>query len=186
MTRTRTRTPSEIKWLANELAAAKGELERIDEELVRLRARRKRLKAVYASLSAVSALAEAPGLEHAVPAVRAHPARGGRGTIVDFFRMTLRAAYPRPVDTRRMTELAIEHFGLEFATPQQRNRFRKATVSHTLLRLVIAGQAERLHDFKAMPNSPGLWRWKVDQPSIVELLAMDPERMEAAGGDPWP
>lgn len=46
MTTTRTRTPSEIKWLANELAATKGELERIDDELARLRARRKRLKAV--------------------------------------------------------------------------------------------------------------------------------------------
>lgn len=186
MSATRTRTPSEIKWLANELAATKGELERIDEELARLRARRKRLKAVYASLSRVSAVAEAPGLENAVPTVRAHPSRGGRGTIVDFFRATLQGAYPRPVDTRQMTELAIEHFGLHFATPQQRNRFRKATVSHTLLRLVIAGQAERLHDVKTMPNSPGLWRWKVDQPSIVELLAMDPERVEAAGDDPWP
>jgi len=32
----RTRPPSDIKWLANELAATKGELERIDEELARL------------------------------------------------------------------------------------------------------------------------------------------------------
>lgn len=186
MTAIRTQTPPEIKWLANELAATKGELQRIDEELARLRARRKRLKAVQASLSAVAAVAGAQGLAESLPALRAHLARGGRGALVGFFRETIRAAYPRAVDTRQMTALTIEHFGLEFATSEQRNRFRKATVSHTLQRLVNAGQVERLHDVKTMPNSPGLWRWKVDQPSIVELLAMDPERVEAAGDDPWP
>ncbi len=91
MSATRTRTLPEIKWLANELAATKGELEHIDEKLARLRARRKRLNAVYASLSRVSALVEAPGMENAVPAVRAHPSLGGRRTIVGFYRATLRA-----------------------------------------------------------------------------------------------
>lgn len=183
MSSIRSRTPSEVKWLANELAGTKGELERIDEELARLRSRRRHLKKVHASLSAVSALAQASGLDAGVPAVRAHPSRGGRGAIVDFFRETLRAAYPGVLDTRRMTELTIEHFRLQFPLPQQRNRFRKATVSHTLQRLVYAGEIERLHDLKTMPNSPGLWRWKVEQPSISDLVAA----ARRSGGEvAWP
>jgi hypothetical protein len=79
--------------------------------------------------------------------------------------------------------MVVEHFGLQFATAQERNRFRKATVSHTLQRLVNGGQVERLHDVKTMPNSPGLWRWKAEQPTIVELLAVEPKLM---GDDPWP
>ncbi|MFO1336866.1 MAG: hypothetical protein U1F53_01295 [Burkholderiaceae bacterium] len=179
-------TPPDIKWLANELAATKGEMERIDEELARLEDRRGRLETVYASLAAVSALLQAPGLENAVAAVRAHPSRGGRGSIVNFVRAALQAALPGALDTRSVTELTIERFALQFATPQQRNRFRKATVSHTLQRLVNAGEVERLHDVKTMPNAPGLWRWKVDRPSAVDLQAMDPERADIVGDDPWP
>lgn len=176
-------TPSDVKWLANELAATKGELGRIDEELARLRARQKQLEAVYAALSQVAALVRRPELGDVVPAVRAHAARGGRGSIVDFIRAVLQAAHPSALDTRSLTEMVIEHFGLKFASAPERNRFRKATVSHTLQRLVNVGQVGRLHDVKTMPNSPGLWRWKVDQPTIVELMAMEPK---LAGDDPWP
>ncbi|MEK8049176.1 hypothetical protein AACH10_02890 [Ideonella sp. DXS22W] len=172
-----------MKWLANELAATKGELARIDEELERLQARRAKLATIAASLETVADQAYTLGLAGSVPAVRAHPARGGRGAIVEFFRATLRRAYPKPVDTRVMTELAIKHFGLEFATREQRNRFRRATVSHTLQRLVNAGHVERLHDYKVLPNSPGIWRWKVDQPSMAELSAL---AAAAEGDDSWP
>lgn len=50
----RTRTSSEVKWLANELAAVKGELERIDEALSRLLARKERLLAVQRAMSNVA------------------------------------------------------------------------------------------------------------------------------------
>lgn len=39
----RTRTPSDLKWTVNELAAVKGEIEHIDREVTRLKQRRARL-----------------------------------------------------------------------------------------------------------------------------------------------
>ena len=39
MTEQRTRTPPDIKWLANELAAVAGELETIEAEMTRLSVR---------------------------------------------------------------------------------------------------------------------------------------------------
>ncbi|MGH6639165.1 MAG: hypothetical protein ACREBY_11275 [Polaromonas sp.] len=40
----RIQTPPDIKWLANELAATAGEMERIDEEMARLKKRQKRIR----------------------------------------------------------------------------------------------------------------------------------------------
>lgn len=165
----RTRTRPEVKWLANELAVTAGELERIDEELARLRARRRQLQSVHASLARVAGVMAVPELPGLVPVVRAHPARGGRGSIVDFFRATLEATYPSAIDTLTMTDLAARHFGLTFATAQQRNRFRRATVNHTLVRLCNSGEVERMHDPVATPNAPGVWRWKVETPTLADL-----------------
>lgn len=75
----RTRTSSEVKWLANELAAVKGELERIDEALSRLLARKERLLAVQRAMSDVAGQLTIPELPTVVPAVRAHERYGARG-----------------------------------------------------------------------------------------------------------
>lgn len=172
MTTRRTRTPSDVKWLVNELAAVNGELAQIDEEMARLAARRERLQGLHAGLSKTAALVGEHGLLAELPGVRAHPARGGRGAIVEFFRDTLRAAHPQAVDTHVMTRLALRRFGLEPATPQERDKFRRGTVTHTLRRLYASGEVERLHDLQAAPNGLGVWRWKVDQPTLADLAEM--------------
>lgn len=184
MTPRRTRTPSDVKWLANELAATAGELERVEEELARLRARREQLRAVHQALSATAGVLRLPTLAEAVPPVRPHPARGGRGAIVDFVRATLREAYPQAVDTLELTEQVVQHLGLSFATYQARSHFRKTTVTRTLGRLMAYGEVERLHDFSLLPNSPGVWRWKVAAPTLKELaeLAAQAGRLEPVTG----
>lgn len=78
---TRTRTKPEVKWLANELAAVKGELERIDEALSRLHARKSKLLAVQVALSDVAGQLTIPELPAVVPAVRAHERYGARGNL---------------------------------------------------------------------------------------------------------
>jgi hypothetical protein len=172
---TRTRTRSEVKWLANELAATAGELERIDEELARLRARRRHLQSVHAALAAVAGLVAVPELPGVVPGVRTHEAWGGRGNLRNYFRAVLKAAYPGAVDTLALTNGAAQHFGLSFSTSMDRNRFRRVNVTKTLRKLVGRGEVERLHDPVAAPNSVGAWRWKVDAPTLADLHRLQEE-----------
>jgi hypothetical protein len=75
----RQRTPSGVKWVANELAAIVGELERIDEELARLTVRRAVLSEHRTSLNQVGAIMGVMELQALVPVVRVHKAYGGRG-----------------------------------------------------------------------------------------------------------
>lgn len=81
MTEIRTVTRPDIKWLANELAATSGELERIDDELTKLTARRRRLEAVHLALSEVGGMVGILDLARMVPSVRVHGRYGGRGRL---------------------------------------------------------------------------------------------------------
>lgn len=165
-----------MKWLANELAAVAGELERVDEALRRLQARKERLLGVHAALSDVAGLLTVPELPAVVPAVRAHSRYGKRGALRALLRELLRAAYPGAVDTLALTEAAVRRFGLTFPNAEERSLFRSESVGKALRRLCERGEVERLHDIRVTPNSVGAWRWKVEAPSLEELRdATDPD-----------
>lgn len=166
---TRTRTKPEVKGLANELAAVKGELERIDEALSRLHARKSKLLAVQVALSDVAGQLTIPELPAVVPAVRANERYGARGNLRNLLREMLQKAYPLAVDTLSMTDAVVARFGLTFPNAKARQRFRKYSVSNTLLKLFDRGEVERVHDFRALPNSVGAWRWKVEAPTLDQL-----------------
>jgi hypothetical protein len=165
----RQRTPSGLKWVANELAAIAGELERIDEQMTGLAARRARLEDQRASLNQVSALMGAPELQAIMPAVRVHTAYGGRGFLVDWVRGVLQAMAPRPLDTRALVLLAEEQFGLELPTQEARDQYRKNSLGRALRKLRAEDLVERLHDSEST-SGPGLWRWKTQLPELRALL----------------
>lgn len=184
MTPRRTRTPSDVKWLANELAMLAGEIEKVDAEVRRLQARRAKLFATHSELAKVAALTGAPRLPELVPPVRVHRPYGGRGKLREYLREALKCNYPNALDTHTLATMAVQHFSATFDSDQQREHFRDETVTHTLRKLVQRGEVERIHTTKS--NQVGGWRWKVYQPSLVELLAMHPEQVGAAECDPWP
>lgn len=181
----RTRTRSEVKWLANELAAVAGELERVDEALRRLQARKEHLLGVHAALSDVAGLLTVPELPAVVPAVKAHRDLGGRGSLRNCIREALKAAYPQALDTLALTEVVAASFGLTFPNAKARQRFRKYSVNHTLQKLHARGEVERLHDVRVTPNSVGAWRWKAQVPTLDELhLSVGTRQAEPAVGIP--
>lgn len=187
MTERRTTTAPEVKWLVNEMAALSGELERVDRELTRLRGRRKHLQRALAALREVSGVLACPLQGVELPVVHAHGSWGGRGSLRNYFRGALRAAHPLALDTLALGEGAVVHFKATFASPEEERFFRRKKVSHVLRKLVERGEVERLHDPVAAPGSVGVWRWKVNQPSIAELLALDPPDADASeGGTSWP
>lgn len=177
MSTQRTRTSSEVKWLANELAMLAGEIEKVDAEMTRLQARRESLAAKHASLAAVAALVSVPQLPDLVPPVQAHPPYGGRGNLRNFVRDVLRAAYPGALDSRTLGELAVNHFWDTFDSDLERQQFRRKRVPHTLRKLIALGEVERLHACNT--NAVGGWRWKVDEPTMVDLMAMRADLVRA-------
>lgn len=162
-------TRPDIKWLANELAATAGELERIDEELVRLAARRAHLEEVRRALSQVSGLVGAPALEMSVPAVRAHGKYGGRGQLRSWLKRLLQEAAPGAVDTPTMVRLAEDAFNLSLASNEERDRYRKNCLTRQLRWFLEKDLVERVHDVRAAAGSVGVWRWKTTVPTIGEL-----------------
>jgi hypothetical protein len=165
----RQRTPSGLKWVANELAAIAGELERIDEQMTVLCARRARLEDQRASLDQVGALMGAPELKAVLQAVRVHTAYGGRGCLVDWVRAVLQAVAPGPLDTRALVILAEEQFGLELPTQDARDRYRKNSLGRALRKLRAEDQVERIYASDST-GGPGLWQWKTHRPELSELL----------------
>ena len=171
MTEIRTRTRPDLKWLANELAATSGELERIDGELARLALRRAHLEQVHRALSQVSGLVGAPMLGSSVPAVRAHGKYGGRGQLRSWLKRLLQEAAPAAVDTPTMVRLAEDAFDLKLASNEERDRYRKNSLTRQLRWFLARGLVERVHNVRAAAGSVGVWRWKSGVPTIGELAA---------------
>lgn len=165
----RTRTPSDLKWTVNELAAVKGEIEHIDREVTRLKQRRARLMRMAKSLSTVTQVIAAEVHPAAVEPVHAHTRYGGRGNLRKYLRETLKAAHPGAVPARVLTEGAVQVFGLRFSSCQEKARFADNNLGNALRRMCARGEVERLHDYAGLPTMSGVWRWKVPTPSLDEL-----------------
>lgn len=172
---TRTRTSPEVKWLANELAAVKGELERIEEALARLHARKSKLLAVQVALSDVAGQLTIPELPAVVPAVRANERYGARGNLRNLLRGMLQKAYPQGVSTSTLADAVIEAFGLRIPGPRERKRLVDNSIRSALTRLYARGEIEPMHSRNQASSRVGLlaqsgvWRWKVDAPSLDDL-----------------
>lgn len=166
---TRTRTPPELKWVLNERAAVAGELQSIEAELARLSARRQQLGALLHHLDNVySQLApQVPSIP--VLVVNARQRYGGRGNCIAWVRETLQNAYPQAVTTSALTEAADLAFGLQLVGVDQRMRFRKNSLRTALRKLLVPGEAERLHDYRGVPHRAGVWRWKPRDASFHEV-----------------
>ena len=165
----RTRIAPEVKWVANEVAAIRGELERVDESLARLTARRVKLQEKLAALENVAEqLAAVPFVDVAVT-VRAHGRYGERGALRNWLRLVLKQAYPSALDSLSLTDRAVEVFGLQFASAHERYRFTTDNLGSALRRLVDAGELERIHDARRPSNRTGAWRWKVQDCSLEAL-----------------
>jgi hypothetical protein len=167
----RTRTPSDLKWLLNERAAVAGELATIGAELERLARRREHLLRVHSALGEVY-----PQLAPTFPLVEVSPVNartryGGRGFLIEWVRATLRAAHPCALDTASLTEHAAQTFGIPLASRAERNRFRQNSLRGALRKLLAQDEVERLHDFQGVPHLAGVWRWRPAGSSLAGLAA---------------
>lgn len=173
MNHPRTRTPPDVKWLANELAAVAGELETIEAEMTRLAARRAQLQAVQGALTQVAGLVGAPDLGQLVPSVNVHGKYGDRGRLREWLKLLLQEAAPGAVDTPTMVRLAQETFGLSLASSWERDRFRNNSLARQLRWFLEQGLVERVHDVRAAGGTVGVWRWKTGVPTVDALAEQE-------------
>jgi hypothetical protein len=165
----RTQTSSDTKWLINELAAKRGELEHVDASLRRLVARRNHLLQLCAALERVVDRFAAVPLAEVAPVVHVHGRYGERGALRGWLRRTLQAVYPAALGTSALVDGAIAAFDLQFDSSRDRYRFTTDNLGSALRRLAAAGEIERLHDPCKGSNVPGAWRWRRNQPSLDAL-----------------
>ena len=166
---TRTRTAPAVKWVANEVAAVRGEIERIDESMARLAQRRSKLQGDLTALEHVAAqLTVVPATAKPL-IVRAHGRYGERGALRNWLRLALQQAHPRALDSVSLTAQAIDVFSLQFSSAQERHRFSTNNLGSALRRLADAGEVERVHDPSRPYNRVGAWRWKVPDDSLEAL-----------------
>lgn len=167
------RTPPEVKWTANELAALKGELQRLDQQLERVLARRAGVQARVDALSLVFGRV-APHIPLVqVPVVNVHANYGGRGNLRAWLLQTLRATYPDAVDTAALVQGAIHAFQLTPASREALNQFRRNSLGRALRKALDAGLVERLpSEDGERGDLPGLWRWRPQDQAAAELRAV--------------
>lgn len=167
----RTRTPSDLKWVANELAAVMGELERLERLVLHLGARRKQLERMRDSLTQVGTMLGAGPLVALVPSVQVHRPYGRRGTLVAWLAEVLQAAAPGAVSTASLVTMAERQYCLELPTPAARDEYRKNVLGRALRKLLVRDLVERLHD-PFSTRGPGLWRWKTHVQTLEEVRAL--------------
>lgn len=170
---TRPRTPSDQKWLINERAVLAGQLQALEAEEARLAARKAYLRRMLDALDSAHAqlVPEAPVMP--VFVVNAHSRYGGRGNCIRWVRETLQTAYPLGVDTSTLTRAAEKAFGLDLADAQHRGRFRRNSLRAALRKLLVQGEAERLHRpaGDGIPDLAGQWRWVPPTAAFADIVA---------------
>lgn len=195
---TSSKTPPATKWVLNELAAQRGELQRqlervaalvgqharcekrlhaIQEKLRLTRAGVPHLEATIAALQTSLSLL-APGVSPGcVGSVRAHT--GKRGTRKQFVRETLRSSYPLGLTTLELRLRVAEHFGLSLPTDEAVKALGNS-IRWILVQLEREGLVYRPFG-PGNTSEPNTWCWR-DSPPLTEMLAL--AQAQESGHDP--
>ncbi|OSZ71552.1 hypothetical protein [Hydrogenophaga sp. IBVHS1] len=171
----RQQTPPDIKWLLNELAAARGELDRIASDLEKAHAHLRRLEeargrhlALCVSLEKALSLSSVVWLRTDTFVVKAHKKYGGRGNLRQWLKAALTEAYPHAPTGLELLQRAVPEFGIEFTSPGARAAYYRNTVHRQLYHLAEQGLAERVAVQEGAIRVR--WRW-VPQLTLAELKA---------------
>lgn len=162
-----------MKWMLNELAAARGDLAKlqrqlaqIDEDTLRLRHSMDAQAALCTSLETALRLAAGP-VDSTALVVKAHRNYGGRGSLRSWLRRTLKESAPRPLDSKTLLHRAMAELGLVFTSKAAQAAYYENTFRRQLCELKNQGNVERL----SLPGQGPVatcWRWKAT-PELEDL-----------------
>ena len=169
----RTRTPSALKWLAEERAALAGELVRLDRLLAELEARRCKVQQQLSFMDGAIRQFDEDLTPEAIRPVNAWKGKyGKRGALKALVIELLGLAGSAGLDTNTLTRAVIAEFGLPFVCSTEISRFQSNSIRCLLKELRLADIAESIHDSDDTSNkNPGIWRLKKQAPTLAELRA---------------
>lgn len=164
-----------MKWLVSALAAARGDLARIDAEVMDAQAHLDRLQAVRSQQVALCAsLEEVLKLSSQVPpeaescVVFVHKNYGRRGSLKRWLMDELFAQYPKALTGMELLALAEPRFSLSFSTPEAREVYYNNTFRRQLKCFAQEGLLERIPVREGQVQAR--WRWAAG-PSLESLKA---------------
>lgn len=179
----KTLTPPTEKWLLNELAAARGDLLKIERELVMAKTATERLEVCLCQQQALcqsleKVLEMTIGEAHLAwtRQVGVHRSYGGRGSLRQWLRDEIQGARPKYLESIALFEKAIAAFGLVFVSKAARVRYYDNTFRRQLFALLQQGHIERLTGRGAARTC---WRWK----EPADLSAIKAQADDLAGVD---
>lgn len=155
--RVRRRASPEAKWLVNELAALRGQLEKVRERMTSLQVKESNLEKKIAAIELVAAKVRLP--EGCDPPITIRPWEryGKRGSLSELLMATLEEAYPKGVTTNEFIDriVASTSFSKDFSLQDLRD------IRHSVLRrlkhLRQAGKLERLGQIGLEANGVAVW-----------------------------
>ncbi len=173
----RTRVSPHLKWLLNERAALRGEVDalfareaRTRAELAAIAEERRIRESRLAAIERV--LAGALGSQAGPTVVNAWTGRyGERGALQTFLLQTLTEHAPHALDTLMLFGLVVNRFELRLETAAERKRYCDNTLRPALRKLQSVGLVEALPT-RRTGRSVGQWRRTPEARSLAALLSL--------------
>ncbi len=165
-------TPPVLKWLLNERAMLCGDIQRAEDEVVRLQERIGGLRGQVEALDTTVRLLDSRVRPDTGGVVRAVEGRyESRGGLKAFVVEQLQAAGAPGIDTTTLAYLTAHRFGLQFSGKEEFSRFCVRSVTPTLKKLREDGVAERISEAAQGPY-PAVWRLVSQAPTLSKLAAL--------------
>jgi len=177
----RRRTSPQAKWLANELAALRGELAQIKQKQSELAGREARLNHRIGCLELVLAPLPIPSGTSLPGVIRARTRFGARGSLNAALLACLEVAGLTGVSTVALREAIAHHFRLQVNDRTEREHLR-SLIARRLRHLLDAGSVERLDPpGRTKSNETVHWRLPQRVSSLRDLTVQAAQAAAEAG-----
>jgi hypothetical protein len=156
------KTPSYLKGLAETRARAAGDVERYQQILEEVSSKLAQAKAEVAACDRLICKFDTRLNPELIEPIRAWKGRyGKRGQLSASIAQLLEQSAPEELTTTEVIWELQMQFQLDFSTADEKQRWRKNSLTPALKDLVSKGLVDRLHEpVDCFNGEVGRWRWK--------------------------
>lgn len=164
------KTPSALKWLAEKRARLAHDALHAERMVRELTERHQKLQTQLAALDETIRVYDHAIDPTAIAPVDGQGRYGKRGALRQALVDILGEFGPGWIASRTIELALVAKYGISFASPAHRKRWRQGSFCTGLRRLARDGTAERLHDPLEPSGKHGYWRLKQAHPqSLADL-----------------
>jgi hypothetical protein len=186
------KTPSALKWLAEERGRTAQELADLERVLAEASRRRAALSDDLAAIDRTIARFDESIDPKAIAPVRTNGRYGSRGTFLEVLLDILAKHAPLALSTGVIALAVLARFPQSFDTKDEYRRWWRNSLATALRHMAMEGKVEREHEATFTTGEMG--RWRLARPKVTSLADLralasggaesnDPERTEVDGGE---